>query len=288
MALIHEDQGLFQEALRLNEKACAIFTRVFGEDSKDVATVFQNMATIHLEQGSFQEAINHHCRALNCKAESKAGTLSHLQEALRCRILGKLQGGGWKDMILVEQCESEIRLLLKIASKPNDSNSQYSVSQASVLFHLTAFDGLAISEDLLDSIRLRSAPLHDRLKKKHSRLLQVPKELHENNSQSNYASAGQTRGPLWVQLSTLHAMWDKLQGQLADDMGSRGSWISPQSTNLTTEIISGLAHLLDQAAGEVFKCFGSSGNEYFPCKSDKAAFDVSWRRKSSKHLQCLT
>ena len=38
-------------------------------------------------------------------------------------------------------------------------------ARASVLFHLTAFDGLANSEGLLDSIRLRSVPLHGRLKK---------------------------------------------------------------------------------------------------------------------------
>ena len=59
------NQGKYDEALAMYEKALSIRLKKLGDDHPDVATTYNNMAVVYMNQGKYEEALAMYEKALS-------------------------------------------------------------------------------------------------------------------------------------------------------------------------------------------------------------------------------
>ena len=75
MAIVYKNQGKYEEALAMYEKALSISLKKLGDDHPDVATTYNNMANSIQDQGKYDEALAMYEKALSINGKLYARTI---------------------------------------------------------------------------------------------------------------------------------------------------------------------------------------------------------------------
>ena len=65
--LVYVNQGKYDEALAMYEKALSIRLKKLGDDHPDVADTYNNMAVVYYNQGKYEEALAMYEKALSIR-----------------------------------------------------------------------------------------------------------------------------------------------------------------------------------------------------------------------------
>ena len=83
MAVVYRNQGKYEEALAMHEKALSIYLKKLGDDHPDVADTYNNMAGVYDKQGKYEEALAMYEKALSIRLKKLGDDHPMLDVAIR-------------------------------------------------------------------------------------------------------------------------------------------------------------------------------------------------------------
>ena len=260
MAMTREMQGEYGDAMILCEKSKKIIEQVFGDGSKKEAAVFMVMACVREDQGEYEKAMNLCKKSLKIFQEFGDSDCNEIIKIKMHQIRITLK------LYLAQRHEDYTELLEKMVQEllekmvqtfdKEESVSEFNVERLYQLLDMCGafsdpfpwYDKI-LSKTLKPAIKYQLAKdcksfSKNRVGKIAQKFLQLRPSCVSNPGDTTSSNKNQD---LFAQLHKLNHAWELQQIRFVDERDST------KSTNIVTEIILGILHLLDQAFGRLVR-----------------------------------